>query len=1195
MLATACRAGEAALAQQLLDGLPPLDVLNALESRDGGTPLHWACYRSLDSIALRLVAAPNVDIDARFGVDGTSPLWQSCNRRLSTVALALLSTGRVDVRVRDSWDSTTPLWQAAKSGLEEVVLRLLDCDGIEPDVADVMVGVTPLWWVSYNGLPDAALRLLSLGVDVNAQHSSMGTTPFYWACAKSLLCVAIALIETDCDVGAQREDGTTPLWHACGDPRLEDVALRILAAQITTAQGEAIIDLVDVNSGTTPLLRACANGLPKAALRLLELGADANAVDVGGCSALRWACQGGDKAVALRLRECGCLDDVLCGQTALRKGTGRERTARCVELLQHGREGRGDAVIDTLVAIGAAPERLLLAAATLGSAPLARRCLFHGARGTAPVDGDGRVARAVGAQAVDAIDASFFAQLGAFLGRYVLEDVPPVHRSASCLVIIARDVNAAAAVGVNGGKHTSPLDATTGNAVALKLMAHRKEMSREITTRAAIGHSAVVVRVLGWHTPADAAAIDGTASDGTLGQRAAPTRTTRRSEEVNGDGDDHAALRAFPYALVMERGGQSLFIENVTQRIAGVDANAVARLFRDIATRVASLHALGFVHGDLKLRNVIRRRDASKAICLCDLDAALPLGSVRSSELKLSTAYAAPELQASLRMEGMRPPCSSASGGLIATAALDVWSLGVVLFELCTGRTLFAQDISNDDMVEESDQMRLATWCCVADDALAAIFHDPRLGSLCSATQRDDVQHLIRWMLAGDPLDRPSLDEILSHRFVGGATPPPLATQVSLPSTAGALLPPITARDSFRPRYHIFLSHSQAEASGDAGTLYHLLEQIGVRAWRDMNQTDLTERGLRQGVYDSDVFILFLTNSVLSRPYCLLELGWAIEFNKPIVVIVETEPRFWPFDLERWKRDECAKLATSKWTVDYTLAVPFVDVPTHICEFVEEQWVSGTMLPFRRREWETDALVREIVRQASRNTGVAWGQCLPTQGGTSRVSKARANATPDSELVGSTSGGDGNAAALRAPASVVSGQSWVVCIGAESSALNDSIAAELQVSFESAAPATAWCSDITWCSDAITADTTHAVVLLTRGSVDEGSRCTSLIEAAAACDVPLSFIYLKWDAQLRSRGENIACAWDFDQLQARTPTSATRAVQASEALAYRHAANGGVGRYEHDAMVMELIARMSCAGGTGAGGSSSALPPQPPG
>ena len=41
-----------------------------------------------------------------------------------------------------------------------------------------------------------------------------------------------------------------------------------------------------------------------------------------------------------------------------------------------------------------------------------------------------------------------------------------------------------------------------------------------------------------------------------------------------------------------------------------------------------------------------------------------------------------------------------------------------------------------------------------------------------------------------------------------------------------------------------------------------------------MNAEDLTEEGMRQGVFDSDIFLLFLTNSVLSRTFCLKEITW---------------------------------------------------------------------------------------------------------------------------------------------------------------------------------------------------------------------------------------------------------------------------------------------------------------------------------
>ena len=384
----------------------------------------------------------------------------------------------------------------------------------------------------------------------------------------------------------------------------------------------------------------------------------------------------------------------------------------------------------------------------------------------------------------------YYAKLDAFLGRYVLDSVPPVHRSATCLIRLARD--------------TENDDAS----VVLKLMLNEDEFRREISTREHIGHSNVVIGIRGWHTP-DGISVAGTAADGSLGQQ--PTPAVPLDEE-------HAELR---YVLIMERGGQSLFIENVTQRIAGVNAASVATLFRATCAQVAALHGLGLVHGDIKLRNVIRRF-GSDAVCLCDLDAGIQIGTKRSTDVKVSTAYAAPEVQASRR----------AKTPLEAHPSLDVWSLGVVLFELCTGRTLFAQDISNDDMVEVDDETRLATWSCTPDHTLEALFSDD--AAQCTPEQKRDAQHLIRWLLCGDAARRPSLAEILAHRFLGGDAGPPSMRMIVHPSsigTTGAPLEPIKALDSSRERFHVFVSHMQIEASGDVGTLFFLFEQMGLHGW----------------------------------------------------------------------------------------------------------------------------------------------------------------------------------------------------------------------------------------------------------------------------------------------------------------------------------------------------------------------------
>ena len=94
-------------------------------------------------------------------------------------------------------------------------------------------------------------------------------------------------------------------------------------------------------------------------------------------------------------------------------------------------------------------------------------------------------------------------------------------------------------------------------------------------------------------------------------------------------------------------------------------------------------------------------------------------------------------------------------------------------------------------------------------------------------------------------------------------------------------------------RYHFFITHMQAEASGDVGTLYHLFANMGINCWyvaiclvyshfkppinyafrfqytqarHESQGRDHQKPAMQQGVKDSEAFIVFLTNSYLSRP-----------------------------------------------------------------------------------------------------------------------------------------------------------------------------------------------------------------------------------------------------------------------------------------------------------------------------------------
>ena len=114
---------------------------------------------------------------------------------------------------------------------------------------------------------------------------------------------------------------------------------------------------------------------------------------------------------------------------------------------------------------------------------------------------------------------------------------------------------------------------------------------------------------------------------------------------------------------------------------------------------------------------------------------------------------------------------------------------------------------------------------------------------------------------------------------------PPPAPQVArpLPSPAAA------AATAFE--WDFFLSHYQLNGGPQMAQLRaELALHHGKRAWFDKSETPSVKEMLR-GVANSDVFLLFLTRDVLTRPYCLMEIREALRLRKPIILLRETEPR----------------------------------------------------------------------------------------------------------------------------------------------------------------------------------------------------------------------------------------------------------------------------------------------------------------
>ena len=145
-------------------------------------------------------------------------------------------------------------------------------------------------------------------------------------------------------------------------------------------------------------------------------------------------------------------------------------------------------------------------------------------------------------------------------------------------------------------------------------------------------------------------------------------------------------------AIVMPLADYDLNNRLSLTRIAGVDAKSCISILRPIVAALAKLHSYGVVHADVKPRNVVFVDSTWKLI---DLDAAQTIGdSIDTSapEFKWTSGFASPELA--------RCRCAEPKGTLIADPKMDVFSLGILAFELLTGHALFPQDTCNNSMID---------------------------------------------------------------------------------------------------------------------------------------------------------------------------------------------------------------------------------------------------------------------------------------------------------------------------------------------------------------------------------------------------------------------------------------------------------------------------------------------------------------
>ena len=415
------------------------------------------------------------------------------------------------------------------------------------------------------------------------------------------------------------------------------------------------------------------------------------------------------------------------------------------------------------------------------------------------------------------------------------------------------------------------------------------------------------------------------------------------------------------YCLVMPQAERNLLGAIMAENFAGRDILTVRKIAFDVATALQHMHEQNFVHGDIKPRNIVRVGERWKLI---DLDAAVKVGEPIGR--KYSGGYAPPEFIWQLlrrndktvsnrsiddkideckmaikeavenskyekigdlhaKLESLKNDKnvenSTSETDLLADPSFDIWSYGVLLFELFTGTDLFNRDKNSDNLVSKIEKNRVLRWsglqinhgaqnydqsCLVPFFGVSPKLRRTSHGAPSSPMNKPlstlsvavngvseeralEARSLCVACLNTKPKDRiKSMGDILSHPFF-----------VERKSSIGNKALP----EEDGCKWHFMISHYQATGGDQSNTLSLELEKRGWKVWYDNNMQNLTTEGMKEGVRCSAVFILFLSKDVFSRHFVKVEVLEALEQKKPFILVHETNQHHGAFDFSTGIKD----------------------------------------------------------------------------------------------------------------------------------------------------------------------------------------------------------------------------------------------------------------------------------------------------
>jgi ankyrin repeat protein len=262
--------------------------------------------RAKDAAAVRTLISQRADVNVPQP-DGATALHWAAHWDNAEMVDALLAAG-ANVRVANEYGAT-PLMLACSNANAAIIGKLLKA-GADANAA-IPSGETVLMTCARSGSAEGARLLVEAGARMDATDKEQGQNALMWAVAQKHADVTKVLLEKGADFKARSKGGFSPLMFAARVGDIES-ARALLAAGADVNEAMPFIKKAEIprypppppsdkkddgpapGTGTmTPLIMAAASGHEALAQFLLEKGANPNAKDEYGATALHYAMNAG--------------------------------------------------------------------------------------------------------------------------------------------------------------------------------------------------------------------------------------------------------------------------------------------------------------------------------------------------------------------------------------------------------------------------------------------------------------------------------------------------------------------------------------------------------------------------------------------------------------------------------------------------------------------------------------------------------------------------------------------------------------------------------------------------------------------------------------------------------------------------------------------------------------------------------------